>query len=223
MATKKRRPQGDAPHLPAIIAPAAPPAEGAATSTGEKPFGAADLKEQVALLALVVLFVGLISTEAYYAEFGVRYQDLGLPVTHFVYRGLTTLVNAYAIAALYVLAALWLFLLDALHTRISRPRAVGGTYVLVVLLLVTGYPLARSAGLREARKDMTYGDSRLPTVECLVSAEGSCRPEYRRFRYLVTANGQIMIFLPVQRTQTATYPVIVHLPQGDVHEMRTTR
>jgi hypothetical protein len=37
------------------------------------------LKEQLALLASLVLLVGLVSTDAYYASFQISYQQLALP------------------------------------------------------------------------------------------------------------------------------------------------
>ena len=69
---------------------------------------ASALKEQLALITFVVLFAGMVSTETYYAAFGIRYQLLELSVAHLVSRGLTAVVDSPFLLIAYVAAILWL-------------------------------------------------------------------------------------------------------------------
>src|SRR5438477_9600817 len=68
------------------------------------------IKDQLILLSFLVLLAGIVSTETYYAVFGVKYQFLSLPSFHLIYRGLTSLFDAPLLLLTYAAAALWLVL-----------------------------------------------------------------------------------------------------------------
>ena len=77
------------------------------TESGSSPQPRAGLiKDELLTLSSLVLFAGIISTEAYYDSFSVRYRLLGLPSSHVVYRGLTILIDAPYLLVPYLLAAI---------------------------------------------------------------------------------------------------------------------
>ena len=95
------------------------------------------LKDQIALLALLVTLAGLASTEAYYARFDLQYQFLGLPATHIVYRGIG-IVSAHLYVVLpYALASAWLLKLAGQVAPLRSERfQLMLTYGIVLIVTV---------------------------------------------------------------------------------------
>jgi hypothetical protein len=56
------------------------------------------LKEQFAMIAILVVLIGTVYTDSYYAGFGLRYQSLNLPAAHILYRGFTAIVDMPSLA-----------------------------------------------------------------------------------------------------------------------------
>lgn len=192
-------------------------------SSGEISFDSEILRNQLVLLGLLVFFVGTVSTEAYYTRFGIRYQLLGFPASHILYRGLATLIEAWYLLVLYIIAVAWILVLDLLIRRKGRASALISAYIVLFLLLCCAYPLSRIAGFQQARLDMTEGKSRLATVECLSLSESHvCDSNFRRFRHLISSSGEVVVFRPVNQNAFSSVPIVIHLPQGDVHELRTS-
>jgi hypothetical protein len=189
----------------------------------EQTFDPEILRNQLVLLGLLVFFVGTVSTEAYYTRFGVKYQLLAFPASHILYRGLATLIEAWYLLGLYIIAVVWILLLDLLIERTGRSGALISAYIVLFLLVCCAYPLSRIAGFQQARIDMTEGKSRLATIECVSLLEShACDPTYRRFRHLISSSGEVVVFRPITQSASASVPIVVHLPQGDVHELRTS-
>ena len=184
------------------------------------------IKDELLLLSSLVLFVGLVSTEAYYSYFSVRYQLLGLPSSHVIYRGLTVLIDAPYLLVPYLAAAIWLWLsnhakLDGRHRwhRLRGPLA----YALIVCVPGITYPLARHAGVAQARADLRAAGSSLPRVLTMeVSRNGGNLHVYGdedRLRLLLTTPDHVIVFpLPENSNQI---PVIRRFLKGDVHVIET--
>jgi hypothetical protein len=68
------------------------------------------IKDELYFISLLILFVGIISTESYYHTFGVKYQFLNLPVFHIIYRGLTANIANPVLLFSYLIAVGWLTL-----------------------------------------------------------------------------------------------------------------
>src|SRR6266545_3360112 len=76
---------------------------------------------QASLMAAYMIFTGLVTTEAYYEVFGLRFQTLQFPPTHVVYRGLTILSSSPSLFVPLALFFGWLLVAD---DRVpARPRA----------------------------------------------------------------------------------------------------
>jgi|SRR5471032_843545 len=182
------------------------------------------LKEQLALLGSLVLFVGLVSTEAYYAAFQVSYQHLSLPASHVVLRGLTVLVDAPYLLLPYAAAVAWLLRNDTKRKKQSGVPAPVLTYVFLAALVCLTYPLAQHAGLAQADRDSREGTSRLPRVSRLEleGADASVTPLEIPYRVLVTDGDFVFLIRPIPVGETATTANTRRISKGRVHEIETT-
>lgn len=138
---------------------------------------AAVLQEQIALIAILVVLVGTVYSDSYYAAFGLRYQSLNLPAAHIIYRGFTVLVTSpYVAIPPYLLAVGWLALIS---TRRPTPwigqNQIWLTYVVIVGVLFLAYPLTVHAGLRAAAQDRGM-ESHLPRIKQMLSAHAAAGP-----------------------------------------------
>jgi hypothetical protein len=175
------------------------------------------LGEQLALLGLFVLFVGMGSVEAYYLEFGLRYQNLSLPATHLVYRGLTILLGSWMILLLYAAAIVWLNI-DVVMRRWHPTRI--GTYIFVLVLLLIGYPLARHAGKLDAARDLDPMRTRLPRLVSLVAHNKEYAAPNTDYRLLISSGGFVVFFAPSSDPKTSS-PRLIYVSTGAFDEMRT--
>ena len=96
------------------------------------------LRDNLALLALLITLVGISSTEAYYAYFGLKYQFIDLSGSHIPYRGLTTVFLFPLLIVLYLVAIVIL----AGQSRIalllgSRRRLHWFNYAAIVIFTAT--------------------------------------------------------------------------------------
>src|SRR5580765_3285033 len=66
---------------------------------------ASSLRDQLVLIGFLVSFVGLVYTDAYYDDFGLKYQLLSLPWYHIVYAGLTAVAQLHWLLLVYILLA----------------------------------------------------------------------------------------------------------------------
>ena len=190
----------------------------------------ATLKDELLLIGFLVLFIGIISTDTYYATFGVRYQFLSLPSFHIVYRGLTVLTDAPYLLLPYGLVVIFLWLgrnIDPLgvNSWFRRWRTLLSYAVILAMLAVT-YPLARHAGRTAANLDLNETTTTLPEVVHLVTEhkdqdqELSNEPNYR---LLLIDSDYVVVFRPIKAGDTSDFPNIVRMGKGDVHVIETNR
>jgi len=190
--------------------------------------GAPLIKDEISLLGLLVLYVGIITTDAYYGQFGLRYQLLGLDSLHIMYRGLTGLIYAPYLIAPFFLAALWLRL-DFILAREKHPRLYGFrrliSYFFLFFILASSYVLAVMAGNSLARLDSHEETCLLPKVVYMRTVDGELpKPETSEYYRLLTADASyVTFFSPLQRGQTGATPNIKRYRREDVHVLETTR
>lgn len=197
-----------------------------AISTGPDKHILANLKEQLALIGTLVVFVGIVSTEAYYRQFGMRYQFMSLPASHIVYRGLTAVAFGPYIVIPYAIASLAFALDEHLLTvswgRLSRLRTVVA-HTFVILLVAITYPLAHHVGVREAERDLTLETSQLPRVISLNYGDDPEITSADGYRVLFAGPDSIVVFVPSARHDAAS--VVPHMrifSKGGLHELRTS-
>lgn len=132
------------------------------------------LRDNLALLALLITLVGISSTEAYYAFFGLKYQFINLPSSHIFYRGLTTVFLNPLLVGLYSVA---IFILAGqsriAHAFGSRRWLHWLNYASIIVFTVAAWFLGSQAGLVGARIDATEGKTTLPLLSELKIASGS--------------------------------------------------
>jgi hypothetical protein len=183
------------------------------------------IKDELFFISSLILFVGIISTETYYHYFGVKYQFLNLPIFHIIYRGLTAIIASPALLFPYLATVAWL-ILDGFAVRQSwswflrfqRPLA----YLLMLLILLVTYPLARRSGRAEAQADLRKDTSSLSTILRL-DAQGFTDKEIleNEYRLLMVDSDYVIFFKPLARGATQSVPVIHRLPKGEVHVLDT--
>jgi hypothetical protein len=185
------------------------------------------LKDELVLIGILVLLVGIASTEAYYGQFGVNYQFLSLSSSHVLYRGLTVLIDAPYLFVPYVAAVLWL---SMNHYALLRGWArfpylrLPLSYLVIMVLLLTTYPLARLAGKKEASLDIRERSCTLPRIHGLITKDGKTSiSKSDNYRLLLTASDFVIIFTPLPESAEAAEPFVRRLPKGDISEFATTR
>jgi hypothetical protein len=164
------------------------------------------LSENLALLASMVLLVGLSSTEAYYAYFGLSYQTLDLPSDHIAYRGLTAVFGSTSIVLLYLLALAAVAGQSLFaHWLRHQSRLQWLNCALVVLFVFAAWWGGRYAGQASARTDATM-TSTLPLLsrlETKSSSNGTPGPT-DGLRLLLHGSEGLYVFRPVANDRNET-------------------
>lgn len=189
------------------------------------------IKDQLILLSFLVLLAGIVSTETYYAVFGVKYQFLSLPSFHLIYRGLTSLIDAPLLVIVYAVAALWLvvdmYAATRRWNRFLQYRSVA-SYVFLSLLLLMAYAGARLAGRREAERDLIEQTCSLPKIVSLITKVEAFKLD-RKYRLFMVDGDYIMVFKPVDpaegdgQTLENTVPKMKRIKKEDLGIFETSR
>jgi hypothetical protein len=182
------------------------------------------IKDELFLIGFLILCVGVIFSDAYYARFGVKYQFLNFPSFHIIYRGLTALIGAPYLFLPYLLAVAWLGLdiyamrkeWDA-FLRFRTPAS----YLLLFLVLALCYPLAIRAGLKQAERDLNNQTSTLPQVAKMVTKKDEFRQPEDNYRLLMIDGDFVIIFRPLEPSDQGVVPKIKRYSKGDVYVIET--
>jgi hypothetical protein len=182
------------------------------------------LKEQLLLLTFLVLYAGTVATDTYYATMNVGYQFLSLPASHLTYRGITTLFQEPPLFIVYLLAVVALIVDDRLVAEerwYGRWRTIAA-YVLVVLMLIVTFPLARRGGRNAAVADLRDATSTLPRVH-IVTTDGTDFSMDGRWRLVLQAGGRTAIVQASNPEQERLNgkSVIRSIPDANIKIMET--
>lgn len=184
------------------------------------------LKEQLALIGLLVLFVGIVSTETYYAWFGLRYQLLDVPATHLLYRGITSLVGEPLLALPYLVAVGCLCLDDQATRRNWSIRSVSVplTYAVLVGLIAASYYGALHAANAAAQRDATAATSTLPRLLLAQPGVHQCEmdQDISTYRILRLTDDQLLAIRPGE-ADADVRPALRHFPRGCFGAITTAR
>lgn len=179
-----------------------------------------NLSENIALLALLVLLVGISSTESYYAYFGLSYQLLDLPSDHIAYRGLTAVFESYWIMVIYIAAITAVSCQFLLRLILGRSRRVQWfNYLLVVSFSFAAWWAGRHVGQTVAREDATAG-SRLPLIS-RIALKGQTQDKVTavdQFHLLLQSRDGAYIFRPVNNANSET-PIVKFLSTEQIEEL----
>jgi hypothetical protein len=185
---------------------------------------AAIIKEQLVILGSLVLAVGIISTHAYYAVFSIKYQTLDLPTFHMVYYGLLILLDAPYLLAPYIIAVAWLCF-DAYTSQMNWSRFIRIrmplTYLVILVLFVVTFPLARRAGTKKAQADSQEATSTLPKIVYMELANGTKYELGDRYRLLEIDSTYTTIFKPLDVNETSTLPNIKRISKSQINVIET--
>ncbi|WP_163999523.1 hypothetical protein [Pyxidicoccus caerfyrddinensis] len=177
-------------------APAGPSAKEAAAGI---------LKEELLLIGLLVLLVGLVSSRAYYGTFGVKYQSLDLP--HFVIRGLTTVVEQPLLLLPYVAALGVVAFFGAGSTGRGTLRKLLA-YTCILAIIAASGGLAYLTGYRAALRDMYDETSVLPRVLALEGPDATVTQglilKDERTRILLSGDDFMIVFTAHAGAKQAT-------------------
>jgi hypothetical protein len=184
---------------------------------------AAALKDQIALISLLVLFAGFVSTDTYYSAFGLRFQLLDLPINHLIYRGLSALVNSSLLAPAYILAIAWLAFgaqLVQRYLKATNEQAQAISYTVIAVAVIAAYFGGIVAGRNAANEDILEATSRLPVIQSITNSKGEPL-QFEENRLLLNQKDRVVVFRPVK---TLTELPFVHILRGDdVGEIVVTR
>ena len=183
------------------------------------------LKENLALLSLMVVLAGTSSSDSYYAVFGVRYQSLDLPASHILFRGLTA-VWGYPPLGIAYLAALAIMAgqsrVAVLLGGLDRVRWLN--HAAIVLAVVVAWAGGNRAGSQAARQDASSASSSLPLIsridlKAATPAHVPSSPA-EGYRLLLQDKGGIRFFKALEHP--ATESPLVHYMSTEAIDAITT-
>ncbi|MGA7241463.1 MAG: hypothetical protein WBY44_37620 [Bryobacteraceae bacterium] len=182
------------------------------------------LKDQIALLALLVTLAGLASTEGYYARFNLQYQFLGIPASHIVYRGLGIVRSGFYVALPYLAASAWLLIIAGRATPLRTERfQLTLTYGVVLAVTIATYLLAWLAGSQQAGLDRVESTSTLPRVMAASMKDMPDIDAGQKYRLLLMDNDYIVIFKPIGSAGGDQAPLIKRIAKDVVQSLETAR
>lgn len=178
------------------------------------------LKAYLAALATLVTLAGLVSTEAYYQAFGLRYQALGLGAQHFVLRGLTAVFESLWMLIVYLAAVTVLVGDGFIGARFKSYKQLKPVLAAVVMLafLWAGYFVARESGEKQALQDMVAATSKLPRLLEFQVDPSACgiRCDFEGYRLLLTDSDAVYV---LKASTGAGRPALRRFPKAAVKVM----
>lgn len=182
------------------------------------------LKDQIALLALLVTLAGLASTEGYYTHFNLQYQFLGIPATHIVYRGISIVWSGFYVCLPYLAASSWLLIIAGRATPLRSERfQLTLTYAVVLVVTIATYLLAWLAGGRQADRDRVESTCTLPRVMAAAIKDMDNIDAGKKYRLLLMDNDYIVIFQPTNSAYSDQPPLIKRFSKDVVQSLETAR
>jgi hypothetical protein len=182
-------------------------------------------KNDFILIGAALLYLGLVSTDAYYRSFGLRFQFLSYPWNLIVFRGILTVVR---------FPILWLpiaFIVVAL--QIDRALIAKGRFGRQYLRMASLYLLsagfiwwmtnaATSIGLKEATSDMFWETTTLPHINRLVNSS-SVEEKCPHCVLLMMDSSQVTYFTALDKGDTNDLPDTQVRARSTINSLSTSR
>jgi hypothetical protein len=182
------------------------------------------VKADFLLVGAFLLFLGLISTDAYYRAFGLRFQFLTYPWNLIIFRGLLTVVR-YPWLWLLLLVIVVLFQVDrglSRNTTFSHHSwriAVG--YILTVIVAASLPALGTYIGADEATKDMQWTATTLPKITRIAGDDG--QQECPQCLLLLMDSSQVVYFGALNKGEKDVLPQTKIRARASITSLDTTR
>lgn len=179
------------------------------------------LKENLALLSLMVVLVGTSSTDSYYSTFGLKYQFLNIPASHILFRGLTAVWAFPVLAVLYALA----LALVAGQSRLvlllgGLDRVQWSNHAAVAIFITAAWFGGEFAGFKTAVSDMTADTSSLPLIVKIDLKDTTSAPApltaSEGYRLLLQGSDGARIFKAVGNPRTES-PLVRYISTGAIN------
>lgn len=182
-------------------------------------------KADFLLVGAFLLFFGLISTDAYYRAFGLRFQFLTYPWNLIIFRGLLTVVR-YPWLWVLLLVMIVLFQVDRGLSRSSTFRhhtwriVVG--YIFAALIVASLPALGTHVGADEAAKDMGWSTTTLPRITQLVGSDGQ-KENCPQCLLLLMDSSEIVYFGALEKGEKDVLPQTKIRARSSITSLDTTR
>ncbi len=181
------------------------------------------IKNYLALLGVLSVFIGMVSLDAYYQRFGLQYHFLNIPTSHSIYRGFTIITHAWYILVPFLLGGVWCALIDSNVVHILpnwiRPNRIN-TFIIVVFIMTISYPLAWIAGERGALDDLRISSTKLPKVR-EISLKDIKYPVDKNL-HLLTLTSNFAVLVETVVNPDAEKPYTIFLDLGLINEFKTS-
>jgi len=183
------------------------------------------VKADFLLVGAFLLFLGLISTDAYYRAFGLRFQFLTYPWNLIIFRGLLTVVR-YPRLWLFLLVIVVLFQVDRGLARSTTFRhhnwriAIG--YMLTAIVIACLPALGTNIGADEASKDMQLNTTTLPKIVRIVGSDGQ-QENCPQCLLLLMDSSQVVYFGALNQGEKDVLPQTKIRARASITSLDTTR
>ncbi|MBF0612758.1 MAG: hypothetical protein HQL55_16670 [Magnetococcales bacterium] len=181
-------------------------------------------RDNLGLLSLVVVLIGVSSTDAYYGAFGLKYQLLSIPANHLLYRGLTSVFDSFYVSICYIASVFVIVCqgrLAVLFGSIDRVRFLNYAFVIVISIIswFSGLQIGRNL----AMEDYTVDKSNLPMVQKILYKKDSNASEIdgavKDYRILLQTNAGFYLLRPVKDPHTES-PLIQYISGGSIEVIK---
>ena len=169
------------------------------------------IRNYIALIGLLVFFVGIISMDAYYQSFGLKYYTLGMPTSHLIYQGIKAITINYLILIPYLFAAVWAAMLEWANwdgvLKFIKPTPPMLVVVIFVLTAIS-YPLGENAGRRAALNDIISNTSSFPVIRQIEITDKKISKTVnakKGLRLMTVTNDHIILVTTVNEIKTPNF------------------
>jgi hypothetical protein len=181
-------------------------------------------RQQLLYLSILIVTFGIVSTDSYYHSFGLRYQEIGLPYDHLVYRGFLLPLKQPYFLALYAIVIFSVFYANAnfiLRFWFIKMNRIVTFYVLSLLAVLIGFLMAYNTGISIAMSDVyptTTGLRQLRTFHAADAYKNTFVGELLGEKAAIlivrrTSNELILVREPLIQSVRPRFPII-HIRLG---------
>jgi hypothetical protein len=184
------------------------------------------LKDELFLITFFIICSGLVYTDSYYQQFGIKYQFLNLSLMDIIYRGLTLILHSPAILIPYFFAMLAM-IVEIICTRKAIKFLLDFKLPLAYLFLFANlliiYPIADHAGRQQALKDMNAKTTGLPKIIYMDAVEGEVKIQYPLQQFALFSNNTDLILYFELSANKNTMPIIKSIKKSDIKYLDIAR
>jgi hypothetical protein len=181
-------------------------------------------KADFVLVGAFLLLLGLISTDAYYRTFGLRFQFLNYPWNLIIFRGVLTVVR-FPFLWLLVIPIVAVIQIDKWLAAAAWFRYNGWriaiVYVLTAILIACMPSLGTFIGSKEAKEDRSLPRSTLPKLYKIVGT-GGVQEECDNCLLLLMDSSEIVYFSGVPEGGNDVQPRAKIRARSTIESIETT-